>query len=844
MQDVDKCYGQSVIIIQFATGKLPYAPRGPLPKPGVRCRRSHVSCWKSVLVCTLLCWSSTAWSQSVAVHPDQPQTSRIARPDGLPAGQFTVNATLSRFPGGEVVWSDTKPLAPKIDELKFDWIAPAEPGVYQFDVVGQQKSDHTRWWPKKAEVISTKFSQQTYIVSDRSHESVSTGLQSSLRTQAPVQWKQLKDVDLSVASRKFAGAWQNFRNTISENSWFDIAISWPEIDLSQADSFGGKDRQDSPPTTLVQQTVLVNKLRSSHSSMGVCYLLPEKQGYQCDLPPIEEGQYHRLTIGFEPSEPVHLSLQWFRDGASKPIATKRVDFVPTVDLATHWTHRRYVYRVDGFCHLKIVNLDQSSTAKLSSIKIEASQRVETPASPRSGPRTDVATDDFVDEELRSFDVWVDDFSWSDLLTVAPSDIDAKWSDETMLAGKVRSLVSDLQTFATIWRPDHLWIRCPLASDGFEGTRLDDAVAWMRAEIPELRLIRSSTDLCHESLTSHHAIVGEFEAQGQHAQSLSDRMNDRGDEPVTVSAKFGVDEKRDYVVVHRNSNNRRLPLSLLATQHLVHRATSREILGGGNVSDGVVSEDSECWKQCIDAWRCWSNENVTEIESVDPSNQTAEIYSNARKQIAIANHAPWRTTVHLTWSNPPTSDLVVKGNGFVDQQRRSQCRLELQPGGLAVIQPSSSVRSWSATIAGGIETVDAIKTRVTHVVERVGMLSAPPLEDDLWRGEFSLTPRPPSKDPSRGNTARGSGSVRFVTVVACSTSRGLCGCCARRNSASEGLTVSHSSRVSTQRHHGRRFGTLRRDAIVAQSERQDMVGEPDVSTRRQRSTRHLPAMSCD
>lgn len=640
-------------------------------------------------------------------------------------------ATLTRFPDGKVVWSDTKTLASKSLELDLHWNSPELSGVYQLDVVGSPRGAATRWWPKKVETTTVSFAQKTYIVD------VQTGPDEQRSDHGLPPWEEVKQIDLSFASRKFAEAWQTFRHTFSGNSWFDMTLNWPELSES-TETETHPEIASSLATPMTEQMTLLHKLRSGQASRGPCFVLPPKQAYQCDLPAVGTNQSHRLTLDYDPTQPVHLSLQWFREGVTEPIATKRIDFVPTVDSPTQWASRRFVYRVDGDCHLKIINLDRHQPAKFSSILIEKRQGFAI-ASP---DKPSVEADKDSEAEMRNFDVWIDGFMLDRALSDAGEEItapttDHDWSFETDLAGRVCKIADDLRLLTNIWNPDQIWITCPEISSEIDGSQLDQAIGLLRKELPTLRMVCRSMDQCHESVKQHLEIVGSIGDKDGMAQSVDDRLSVDRSAATSVVAKFSNQSERHYVVVEQDSNDRMPPLSILSATNLVQKILWNRSPFISPLEHGLVVNDSPRWNRCIDAWRQWSNIAATPIDSVDPSNQTVSVHVNAKKQIAISNHSPWRTMVHMAWSNADPTDLIVCGNVVVDQSRKDTCRLEIAPGGLSVIQSPHVIRSWSATIPGGIETVDAIKTRVTQVVERVGMLSVPPLEDDLWRSEFSL-----------------------------------------------------------------------------------------------------------
>lgn len=691
------------------------------------------------------------------------------RPDDLPNTNLTIHANLRRYPSGRVVWSDSKTLAPSQNQVDFQWEAPDRPGVYQLDLTAHARGEHSRWWPKKDDASQHNLESRSYIVGTGDHDSSGDASPSEIANQnaanpnaansnaadpsvinqhtAPEdisahpadQWTLLQRIDLSVASHKFAEAWQTFRQNFSSNSWFDIAVGRPGNEATANPS--GTDPGDlATPPANSQPIVLNHKLRPGSADLGACFVLPAGQAYRCDLPSGDARRPHRLEIQFDPSKPVHLSLQWFLDGNDQPLFSRRVDYVPGVDRSPRWALRRFVYRLAEDCHLKVVNLDRQQSVNLSSIEIaskDPSKSITRPTPSDANIATDASPD-------RRFDLWIDGLSWNQILAsnldnADPQNRGQTWSPATTLAGHVEPFIANLRLHESIWHPDRVWIQCPLRSCQIDPLRLATAVELVNRTFPKVRFVYRETEQPHRAIEHLGRSIGELQGDLGSAQTLDQQPLIDHRHPQTISVCFADQDAADFVVVEQDSNDRLPSLSIFDHSHIVQK-TKWNISGANNGSSryATAAIDSEPWNRSIAAWRQWSAADVTQIDSVDQSNQTAAIFVNEKGHLAILNRAPWRSKIHLTWTVKPTKPPSIVGNGVIEQCRRSTCRLDIAPAGLVVIPSTTAVRSWSATIAGGIETVEAIKTRVTHVVERVGRLSVPPLEDDLWRGDFSLT----------------------------------------------------------------------------------------------------------
>ena len=547
--------------------------------------------------------------------------------------------------------------------------------------------------------------------------------------------------------------------------------------LPAASSF--QTRDSSAPIKPVRPT-------TQKTPWGDVSVLPPGHAFAASLPSGPVDDDHRLTILHPGDQPLHLSVQWISDADPDQAIRDVITYVPSIADPSQWESTQYRYPGFGPGQIRIVNLDQHSDARFASIEVESRPR---------GLRSSVVSSHRLDSQTPPRDcLWFADDSRSPIRNESEWSETTRrlgrWKD---FCKRVQGVTTDQQV-SSVWidlpsfhrqavektsfdpegESDNWIVFAAIANDIVPGTHLvigADRLTEMlrridtdRAEASASRTLSNSRFVVTELIDSD--VDGDIkmqDAKNTHSRWIQNGLEVtllKSSEPRTVHR---IDRSRmdaNFTAYDLITDPDATAINAVAVNSISqianHSAATGSVNGPHGLNRGrmVPSEhqflirhaSSTNWRQddfeeqFLRAWRSIPDADWNSVASLDSTCKTAEIYTATQspKQALIFNRAPWQALIELKMANDANShSLDLVGNGVLQSRSGGYHHVSIPPGGLAIISGNQPIQlqSWTAVVAGGINAVDAIKTRVTKVVERVGRLNDPPAADDLFSESF-------------------------------------------------------------------------------------------------------------
>ena len=643
---------------------------------------------------------------------------------------------LRRYPAGEVIaeQSLTAPNSSAGVTVRFD--PPGHGGVYQCDVLSADPEHSRRWWTGFGANQPRVRGQHTFVVGGTEMPSIEPEI------QAPT----------------------------GEGSHQPIAVSLDQRSSPIVDALQTIGR---PLGGLAIGSDVCHLLESVETPRGTMYRLPPATTYQCDLPAIETERC-RVHLDLDPNRQADLSVEWFDDADGDPIWKHDIQWPQTLDNLTEPTRMSFV--IDGFrpTAVAVVNRSPDQSARLAGLSIESIPQ-STKDSATAGPGST--------HDHRQHDLWVRTIPWPTPVgsssvgdvaggtdegdtDVAPggrarstSGAAADWSATTRAMNQVRQTVRCLEQLRRDVSADRLWLTADAGSKPWRTTidAVSPNIRWVqmagsstpgdRRTLPDTGTMVPRRDVEIVSLPVRRAeliTTATTESFGQTA--------DGDNEPLTLVLSNSTSDSGSAVscTVIRPWQNSLPPINGLSASNLVSMVSASQCLVQSAAGPAAVRIETPTTDAWIKVWRSlpagpsidsagdevasvgeMTDRVFQPIDSVDPENQTVTVLADRSGGWVLCNHSPWRTVVRLKFQRRWEGSIQLTGSADLQQQRPGHCHLELPPRGIAYCRgENASLQSWSAVIAGGVDSIDNIKSAVTAVVERVGWLHRPTHQSDV------------------------------------------------------------------------------------------------------------------
>jgi hypothetical protein len=667
----------------------------------------------------------------------------------LGGDEFTLVASLTEYPSGQTHWSDQKKISISASdtqsprEAKFQWTPPNKPGVYQWTVTQKldQKPGSRLWSRIRFENAKEQHADQTIYIGKTIGESAT-----SLTTTPPADTDQTQPGPTGNASP----SWRDI-GTIqpSQSSWLVIG-SWLPNRLKPA--------------------LQIESLQSQSYQDQLVSILPAGHSFNARLPHGGNDKLHRVILHTPDDQITKWRLIVARPGDKAP-----------VELQTDWAQspllksgsptetdegfREYSFVVSGTPEMQLwlTNQNESTDARFHSIRVETS---------------DIATDDppSITQTQRQLCMYLTDTDWF----VGDIPIDQQWSPQTLRLASVldrcrlleqrrrAALASMILPIDSCLESDP-WIAL-VALDTIANSSPSVASSWIHdASIkadkvarwvgslnqPVDLVIRDPFEIDPANELGHRSAIAQWAVTHRSKLKSLTYVPSRspGDPRLIADTSVPSAAQHKLASLRWNANSvstqdqwlEETKSLWISEQHCIPLLPSDEVFAATKLN---VPVHSRCWRenefltrQWFEVWSQLPSDSWKSIDSIDEGNRLVEVHqrtTDSETTVVIVNRAPWATAVDMKLMGLDATKWQVVGIDNIDRQDHEHVRIRLPVGhGIALKSPTAAgqVYNWTAVVADGIDVVEDIKSRVTKIVERLGLLGLPPVSQDQLADDF-------------------------------------------------------------------------------------------------------------
>lgn len=678
-------------------------------------------------------------------------------------GGFSLTASLSRFPTGETVWtqsweaperiggrdqavasvSDDKPA--KNARHRFVWPEPETPGIYQWTV---ERSDpqpaHARLWSKiRLEDRKTIADHQTIFVR-KPRSAAGPASPTAVLTADGLNWRDIGAIDPS------------------ESSWLVIG-SW------LADRLKPVLRRES----------LETKERHGRSVS----ILAAGHVFNARLPFGGDDQLHRITLETPADQVADWELVIARPGEESTPEASQVWFDrPPIhfDATTHtrdgWRTRQWIVRGRSGLYVWLTNRNATEPAQFKSIRMET-----TPVPSLTiadSEKNEVADPPGPQRELLNY---LADDRWFDVAMDQNSkpDGDLQWSVDTQRAQATLQRCQLLNQRAAIEGATMVVpLDACLEEDAWIASMAVDTIHSVAVSVSAARFAQGATalsDWLFDQDRPVHLVVRDSYRRAENARAEALETLDRWANghrsristlewvasshppaPELMDAASGNSPSATAEMLRWNPNPadggprwQSESSSWLPTERTEIRKVHQAAFAAKRLA---IPIDSRAWtehphwnSEIQSLWKPLPTENWKAIAPIDTGNRLVEVFQQSAKindeiDCAVINLSSWATAVDLRTDRKTREAWQIEGLGKIESQSGNHVRVRVAPHGWVRLKSNAqgaSIQSWTSVVADGIEVVNEVKRRVTKIVEQVGMLSDPVTPNDVLSDNFEV-----------------------------------------------------------------------------------------------------------